>query len=209
MNYETTLARILAKGPCDRGWATLLKHLNKTEPDNEPLSLATILDKNGLSDAIWCLCAVPGSAKDARLFAVWCARQFQHLMDDPLCVEAIDEAERFAYATTTAASMSNARSRIWLPCNALCGLAYVTTLHSAYDAAASAAIEAVRCASQTGYTGHTDYVAYAGPLGDSHRKFLCRAEQHNRQREKFREMFCTGDRQLTTETATEMPIWML
>jgi hypothetical protein len=187
----------------------LLKRLNKTEPDDEPLSLATILDKNGLSDAIWCLRAVPGAAKDARLFAVWCARQFQHLMNDPLCDAAIDEAERYAYATTTDASMFNAGDSIQIRSSTLHVLAYVTTLRLAYNTATAAAVNASRCASQTGYTGHTDYVDYAGPLGDSHRKFLCRAAQHNRQLAKFREMFCTGDTQLITKTATEMPTWML
>lgn len=35
---------------------TMLTHsLNKTEPDNEPVSLEQILDSNGISDAVWAL----------------------------------------------------------------------------------------------------------------------------------------------------------
>jgi hypothetical protein len=95
MKCETTLARILAKGPCDRGWATLLKHLNKTEPDNEPLPLSVILTSNGLDDALWCLRAVPAASDSlVRQYTVWCARQAQHLMRGEL-VGALDTADKF------------------------------------------------------------------------------------------------------------------
>ena len=47
-----------------RGWMEkLLSNLGKTAADDEPLSLITILDSNGLDDAPWCLRAVTGTAK--------------------------------------------------------------------------------------------------------------------------------------------------
>ncbi len=48
----TTLNRIRAHGPCAGGWAKLLKHLGKTQADDEPLPFATILESNGLDDAL-------------------------------------------------------------------------------------------------------------------------------------------------------------
>jgi len=52
---NTTLNKIRSKSPCADGWAKLLKHLGKPQTDDEPLSLITILDSNGLDDALWCL----------------------------------------------------------------------------------------------------------------------------------------------------------
>ena len=57
---RTTLSEIRKHQPCKDGWEQLLRHLNKTRPDDEPLPLETILDANGLGDALWCLRAVEG-----------------------------------------------------------------------------------------------------------------------------------------------------
>lgn len=53
--YYTTLNQIVANNPCHGGWTRLLRHLGKTESDDEPLDFATILSSNGLSDALWAL----------------------------------------------------------------------------------------------------------------------------------------------------------
>jgi len=93
---KTTLKAIRACDPCSEGWKKLLKNLGKTAADDDLLSLITIIDSNGLDDALWCLRAVSGYGKEIRLFAVWCARQVQHLMTDPRSIAALDIAERFA-----------------------------------------------------------------------------------------------------------------
>jgi len=98
---NTTLNKIRSKSPCADGWAKLLKHLGKPQADDEPLSLITILDSNGLDDALWCLQAVDGHDREIRLYAVWCARQVQHLMTDKRSLDAIDVAERFANGLAT------------------------------------------------------------------------------------------------------------
>jgi len=98
---NTTLNQIREKSPCSSGWAKLLKHLSKTQADDEPLSLITVLDSNGLNDAIWCLKAVDGCDREIRLYAVWCARQVQHLMTDKRSLDALDVAERFANGKAT------------------------------------------------------------------------------------------------------------
>ena len=97
----TSLNRIREHGPCANGWAKLLRHLGKTQADDEPLALGTILDSNGLDDALWCLRAVDGHQREMRLYAVWCARQVQHLITDPHSLAALDVAERHADGQAT------------------------------------------------------------------------------------------------------------
>jgi hypothetical protein len=70
---KTTLNKIKHQSPCQDGWVKLLKHLGKTEADDEPLSLITILDSNGLDDALWCLRAVDGQSTKDNLAAAGAA----------------------------------------------------------------------------------------------------------------------------------------
>ena len=98
---KTTLNQIRAKSPCQSGWIKLLAYLGKTKADDEPISIVTILDSNGLDDALWCLQAVKGRDREIRLFGVWCARQVQHLMTDPRSIAALDVSERFANCNAT------------------------------------------------------------------------------------------------------------
>jgi len=107
---ETTLNQIRAKKPCKKGWAKLLASLGKTSVDDEPLSIITILESNGLGDALWCLQCVQGHDREIRLYAVWCARQVQHLMTDPRSVAALDVAERFANGEASGADLAVAEA---------------------------------------------------------------------------------------------------
>lgn len=101
MTAYTTLNKIRGHGPCADGWSKLLRHLGKTQPDDEPLALVTILDSNGLDDALWCLRACDGIDREARLYAVWCVRQVQHLLTDPRSLTVLDVAERHANGEAT------------------------------------------------------------------------------------------------------------
>lgn len=107
---NTTLNAIREHGPCADGWKTLLSHLGKTAADDEPLSLLTILDSNGLDDALWCLRAMPEHNRHWRLYAVWCARQVQHPMTDARSIAALDAAERHANGLATDQELSAARA---------------------------------------------------------------------------------------------------
>ena len=98
---KTTLNQIRKHHPCATGWVKLLGHLGKTSADNEPLPITTIIESNGIDDAIWCLRAVEGHTKAIRLYAVWCARQVQHLMKDPRSLAALDVAEKHAHGLAT------------------------------------------------------------------------------------------------------------
>jgi hypothetical protein len=71
----TTLNAIRAASPCHDGWTKLLKHLGKTSADDEPLPLLTVLDSNGLEDALWVLDTTKCDPRLARHFGAWCAEQ--------------------------------------------------------------------------------------------------------------------------------------
>ena len=143
----TTLNAIREHGPCADGWKKLLKHLGKTAADDDPLSLLTILDSNGLDDALWCLRAMPEHNKHWRLYAVWCARQVQRLMTDPRSVAALDVAERHAHGTASnqelAAARDAARDAAWA---AAWDAAWAAAGDAAWAAARTAAWTAARAA---------------------------------------------------------------
>lgn len=136
----TTLNKIRSHDPCRVGWAKLLKHLGKTQADNEPLALVTVLESNGLNDALWCLRACDGIDREARLYAVWCARQVQHLMTDKGSLDALEVAERYANGEATDAELAAARDAPWRAAGAAAGAA-------AGDAALAAAWAAAGTAS--------------------------------------------------------------
>jgi hypothetical protein len=104
----TTLNRIAACDPCASGMNKGLAAAGKKKPDDEPISYAAILDAVGLNDALWCCIAEPQYAAEWRRYAVWCARQVQHLMDDERSIAALDVAESFANGNTSAVELAAA-----------------------------------------------------------------------------------------------------
>jgi hypothetical protein len=134
---KTTLNKIREHSPCTEGWKKLLSHLGKTQADDEPLSITTILDSNGLDDALWCLRAVDGHEKEMRLYAVWCARQVQHLMTDKRSIDALDVAERYANGQATQEELDAAWDAAWDAARAAGGAAR-TAARAAWDAAGAA-----------------------------------------------------------------------
>ena len=77
----TTLSRIREAQPCREGWEKLLAHLGKTKADDEPLQLLTVLDSNGLDDALWVLSYAMPDDRLARHFQAWCAEQVLHIFE--------------------------------------------------------------------------------------------------------------------------------
>jgi len=109
----TTLNKIRACEPgADRG-TKLLESLGKAKAGDKPLNIKAILESNGLDDALWCLRAVEGKDKEIRLYAVWCARQVQHLMTDQRSLDALDVAERFAHGLASEEELRIARGDAW------------------------------------------------------------------------------------------------
>ena len=132
---KTTLNKIREHHPCANGWTKLLTRLGKTQADDEPLEILTILESNGLDDALWCLRAVTGHDRDIRLYTVWCARQVQHLMTDARSISALDVAERHAKGLATDDELAAARAAAW---QAACA-ADAPARDAAEDAAGAAA----------------------------------------------------------------------
>jgi len=134
MGACTTLNRIREHSPCKSGWEKLLRHLGKTAADDELLPFSVIVESNGLDDALWC-CRSVAYDRAWRMYAVWCARQVQHLMEDQRSLDALDVAEQFvsgiAIRGQFTAARDAARDAAWA---------------AAWSAAWSAAEDAARAA---------------------------------------------------------------
>jgi hypothetical protein len=81
------------------------------------------------ADKLWVVCREELiDARMLRLFAIWCARQVQHLMTDERSIAALDVAERFANGEATQEELKAARDA-----------AREATREAAWDAAREAA----------------------------------------------------------------------
>jgi len=100
MEYQayTTLNEIRELSPCRKGWEKLLAHLGKAKADDEPLHILTILESNGLDDALWCLRA-KSLERLSRHFQAWCAERAT--------------ASAVAWATASAAAWALVRAAAW------------------------------------------------------------------------------------------------
>ena len=68
------------------------------------------LQNISVEDKLWVVCREDViDARTLRLFAVWCARQVQHLMTDARSIAALDVAERYADGLATVEELAAAR----------------------------------------------------------------------------------------------------
>ena len=166
MAIYTTLIEIREHSPCALGWSKLLKSLDKTLADYEPLALEHILDSNGLDDALWALRAVKGHDKELRLFACQCARLVLPLFEerypeDARPRKAIEAAEAFALGQIGKAELEKAHAdaalaayfvaRAARAARAAYDDAYTDATAYADAAAAYAAADASRAAADAAY----------------------------------------------------------
>jgi hypothetical protein len=135
-----TLNQIRSHSPCAEGWAKLLKHLNKTTADDEPLSLLTVLKSNGIEDAVWCLRTEPTPERTQR-FALAVARRVEHLR--PTAKAYNDITERYINGTVTKEKFYAATRA------ANAAAAYAAEADYTADAAGAAARAAVRAVANT------------------------------------------------------------
>ena len=67
---QTTLTAIKNAGACEGSYKHLLMAMGGTKADRDaPLNLLTILEHNGVDDALWALRLCPGHEQVARLMA--------------------------------------------------------------------------------------------------------------------------------------------
>jgi hypothetical protein len=174
---KTTFNKLRLKGACGQqvgcglGYDKLSAYLGGADNygKDKDISILTILKSNGLDDAIWCFRAVDGFDKEKRLFAVFCARQMQHLMKDARSINAINVAEKFANGLATKEELSEARID-----------AVVAAYAYAYAAAAAAASAAYAYATAAGASAAyaaAYYAADAADAADVAKKEIRRAQE--------------------------------
>ena len=122
MEFTVTLSALREAGACFPGYNKVVRALQAlpftgedeeaeryfTHQHHATISLLSILESNDLDDALWALRCVPNCDRDARLYAVWCARQVQYLMTDPRSLNVLDVAERFANGEASAQELDAA-----------------------------------------------------------------------------------------------------
>ncbi|CAJ6131185.1 bacteriophage protein [Burkholderia pseudomallei] len=165
--FTVTLAALRKAGACYEGYNKLVRSIqgkafsaedadrNSYIPfkHDAEIPLLDILKSNGLDDALWTLRCISGADRDLRLFAVWCARQVEHLMQDQCSKDALNVAERFANGEATdeerAAARDAARDAAWATArDAARDAAWATAWAAAWAAAGGAAGAAARAAAR-------------------------------------------------------------
>ena len=146
---QTTLNKIKQYTPCSEGWTKLLNHLGKTQSDDEPLELTTILKSNGLDDAFWALRAVDGKDKEIRLMACDFAESVVYLANDERCNKAIEVSRKYANGEATVEELAAARAAAWAAARAAAkdaarAAARAAAKDAAWDTARDAAWAAAR-----------------------------------------------------------------
>jgi len=155
----TTLNKIRDAEPCEEGWKKLLKHLNKKKADSKPLPLSVILEINGLDDTLWALRSVPEYNNLWRKYAVWCARQVQHLMTDQRSLDALDVAWRHSEGEATDGELAVAQDAAEDAAEAAAGAAAWAAAGAAAWAAAGAAARGAAGAAARGAAGAAAWAA--------------------------------------------------
>ena len=160
----TTLNEILKHKPCGQnskgatGFSKLLKFLGKEQADDEPLSFITILESNGILDAIWCLRVLPDCDLKVMKFKLLCARRVEHLDESGVAKNTLDVLERFINGDASRDELREASA------------AAHAAAYAAYAAyAANAAYAAAYAAHAAAYAAYAAYAAaYAAHAAAAH-----------------------------------------
>jgi hypothetical protein len=156
-----TLEKIKSHNPCESGWEKLLASKGSNADMSVEFPVTDILDSNDLDDTLWALRCLPEHSNLWRKYAVWCARQVQHLMTDRRSIDALDVAWRHSEGLATDAELESARDAAadasWDATRAAAEAAW----EAAWDAAWSAAWAAAGAAARDATRAAAAYVADA------------------------------------------------
>jgi hypothetical protein len=164
----TTLKQLRKAGACCDGYNKVVRSLQNlpfTEKDDdrcsyirfdhkEEINILDILESNGVDDCLWALCATTQKCdKVARLMAVKFVREVQYLITDPISLNALDVAERFANGEATEEELAAAQSAAWdaaqsAAWTAAWAAAKLAAPHAAFAAAHHAAEDAAHHAAE-------------------------------------------------------------
>jgi hypothetical protein len=109
-----TLNQIEAHEPCSDGLGKILAATDLHGGDyGKQFPLSAALETNGLDDTLWALRCLPEHSRLWRKYAVWCAYQVRHLMDDQRSIDALDVAYRHADGLATDDDLSDAGAAAW------------------------------------------------------------------------------------------------
>jgi hypothetical protein len=154
-------------------------------------NILDILDNKNISfeDRLWVILRTElVSEKLMRLFAVWCARQVQHLITDIRSLKALDVAEAFANGEATKKQLDAALDAAWAAAR---GAAWTAVEAAARAAALDAALDAAWAAAR----GAVEAAALDAALDAARAAALdaARAAQESKLREMILAGIETGD----------------
>ena len=134
-----TLNKIRACSPCENGWKILLTSKGVSADYDAEFPLTDVIESNGFDDALWCLRCLPEYNRLWRKYAVWCARQVEHLMVDQRSKDALDVADQHADGMATDAELAAASDAASAAAWAAASAAASAAARAASDAASAAA----------------------------------------------------------------------
>ena len=145
-----SLTEIRTQSPCIDGWRKVLAAKGGKDADMDAqFPLADIIETNDLDDALWALRCRPEYNNLWRKYAVWCARQVEHLMTNDRSKNALDVAWRHSEGSATdeelVTAWDAAASAAWSAAGAA---AMAAAWAAAWNAAASAAWAAAGAAAR-------------------------------------------------------------
>ena len=108
---NTTLNEIRAHHPCEESWGVLLRSLDKTKADDEPLAYSRIMEICGLDDTLWAIARChPHGPRICAEFALWCAEGVREHMSDPRATAVLDLTREYLAGQSTIDQLQAARA---------------------------------------------------------------------------------------------------
>ena len=137
-----TLRQIRSAHPCESGWKKVLAANGGAKADlDAEFEMASIIESNNLDDCLWALRCKPEYQHIYRKFAVICADEVSHLMDDERSLSAIEVAWSHSCGEASDDELAAAWDAAW-------GAARAAAWTAAWDAGLAAAWDAGRAAAQ-------------------------------------------------------------